>query len=464
MWALAQRAVQQGQQAGLAAVGIAPATPMDSTRRVLEERKRAGLSGGMQFTYRNPARSTDPSRALPGAAALVVGAWPYGPEGRGHAGEGRLAARCRPAGGPRGPAGGRAGAGQGPKGAEGCGGATQLPLRPRGRVARYAWEDHYTGLRAALGQVAGVLEAAGWRARVLVDDNALVDRAAAHRAGLGWFGKNSNILLPGRGSWFVLGSVATDAPLPTGTPVAGTCGPCQHCLQACPTGALVAPGTLDARKCLAWLLQCPGVFPWEHREALGDRIYGCDDCQDVCPVNRLAARRASTAGAGGPGASRPGPGRATNGGTAGAGELALGGEEPPDGSGARAGGRREVDVLDLLAASDQELLQGYGRWYIPRRDPRYLRRNALVVLGNTADGSSPAVESAVRAYLAHDDELLRAHAIWAAARLGRADLVTSARPPLAWGPAPLVQEELARLGQVRPARAGVQGRAGGQGR
>src|SRR5579875_3824590 len=142
MWALAQRAVQQGQQAGLAAVGIAPATPMDSTRRVLEERKRAGLSGGMQFTYRNPARSTDPSRALPGAAALVVGAWPYGPEGRGHAGEGRLAARCRPAGAPgrgRGPRGRRAVAGP-PSYPSGLGGGwLAMPGKTTTRACEPPW-------------------------------------------------------------------------------------------------------------------------------------------------------------------------------------------------------------------------------------------------------------------------------------------------------------------------------------
>ena len=132
--------------------------------------------------------------------------------------------------------------------------------------------------------------AAGWRARVVADDNALVDRAAAERAGLGWFGKNSNILLPGAGSWFLLGSVVTDAPLPTAAPVGDGCGSCRRCLSACPTGALVGPGVLDARRCLAWLLQATGVFPFEFRVALEGRIYGCDDCQDVCPANRLVAR------------------------------------------------------------------------------------------------------------------------------------------------------------------------------
>ena len=250
---LVARLRQRGLELGLSAVGIAPATPMHEARQALEQRKAAGLDGGMQFTYRNPARSTDPGRALPGAAALVVGAWAYG----------------RTAPGP-----------------SDRGGGTE-EARPRGQVARYAWRDYYADLRAALGQLAGLLVEAGWVARVVVDDNALVDRAAATRAGLGWYGKNSNVLLPQRGSWFVLGAVVTDAPLVPGTPVADGCGPCRRCLGACPTGALVEPGVLDARRCLAWLLQAPGVFPFEYRVALGGRIYGCDDCQEVCPPNRV---------------------------------------------------------------------------------------------------------------------------------------------------------------------------------
>src|ERR1019366_2825144 len=118
----------------------------------------------------------------------------------------------------------------------------------------------------------------GWRATVVCDDNALVDRAAAHRAGLGWFGKNSLILLPGLGSWFVLGTVVTDAPLPAvdpseAPPHGDGCRTCSRCLTGCPTGALVAPGVLDARRCLAWLVQEPGSFPEEYRQALGGRIY-----------------------------------------------------------------------------------------------------------------------------------------------------------------------------------------------
>jgi epoxyqueuosine reductase len=344
-----------GRAQGLDAVGVAPAEPFAGTRRHLEERKAQGLHGGMAFTYRKPARSTDPGAALPDARALVVAARSY--------------LRAHPDDVPGSGEGGR---------------------RPVGAVARYAWTDHYRALREGLQVVALSLKAEGWRARVLADDNALVDREAARRAGLGWYGKNANLLLPGQGSWFVLGSVVTDAPLVSEAPepVADGCGSCRRCLDGCPTDAIVAPGVVDARRCLAWLLQVEGPFPDEHRVALGDRLYGCDDCQEVCPPNRRQSRRA--------------------GGSSGDGGEAL---------------EAEVDLLGLLAASDDELLDRHGRWYVPRRQARYLRRNALVVLGNVADPTDPAVAAALGRALADDDPLVRGHAVWAARRLGRTDLL-----------------------------------------
>ena len=329
-----------GLDAGLDAVGIASAEPFTSTRSDLETRKAAGLHGGMAFTYRNPARSSDPARSLPGARALIVGARSY-----------RRAQPARPPG-------------------------------SVGEVARYSWRNHYEPLARALAAVAGHLTALGHRSVVLVDDNALVDRAAAARAGLGWFGKNTNLLLGEHGSWFVLGTVVTDAPLPVdGEPVDDGCGSCTACMPACPTGALVEPGVLDARRCLAWLLEAPGPFPIEYRRALGGRIYGCDECQVVCPPNRLEDRR------------RP---------------------PPPAEDDAEAW----VDLVDLLDLDDEALLHRFGRWYIPQREPRYLRRNALVALGNVGDARDPNVERVIRRAVAGDDPLLREHAEWAAGALG----------------------------------------------
>jgi epoxyqueuosine reductase len=352
---------RSGLGAGLAAVGATSADVLEPARSVLHHRKAQGLHGSMQFTYRNPDRSTEPSRVLAGARSLVVGAYAY------------LRAEPPPAPTP----------GPGPGGGPGAGSAAGQPPAPlEGRVARYAWRDHYAELATGLEAMADLLRHHGWRAEVVADDNALVDRAAAWRAGLGWYGKNANLLLPGAGSWFVLGAVITDAPLPASdAPVPDGCGPCTRCMEACPTEAIVAPGVVDARRCLAWLVQAPGDIPLQYREAVGDRLYGCDDCQEVCPPNRLGERR------------HPAP--------------------PAEGD-----SQAVVDLAWLLDADDDELLDRLGRWYIPRRDPAHLRRNALVVLGNCGDAADGWVVAAVERYRRHADPMLRAHATWAGRRLG----------------------------------------------
>jgi epoxyqueuosine reductase len=348
-----------GVGAGLDVVEVTTAEPFVEVRRTLERRKAEGLHGGMAFTYRQPAKSTDPRVALRDARSLVVGARSYLVDEEG----------VDPGAG------------------------------PVGRVARYAREDHYAALKDGLKAVAVVLKAHGWRARVLADDNAMVDRAAAHRAGVGWWGKNANLLLPGLGSWYVLGSVVTDAPLgASASPIEDRCGACTRCLDGCPTGAITAPGVVDARLCLSWLLQAEGVFPAELRVALGDRIYGCDECQEVCPPNRRAPTR-----------------------------PASGAEQP------------WVHLLALLDGDDASVLARAERWYIPKRELRYVRRNALVVLGNVGDGRDPDVVEALARHLSHEDPLLRAHAVWASRRLGREDLLDA----LGLEDDPLVLAELA---------------------
>jgi epoxyqueuosine reductase len=359
-----------GRQAGLDAVGICDARPFDDAREAIEKRQKLGYSAGMQFTYRNPARSTDPARTMDGVQSMIVGARSY--------------VRA-PIPAPS---------------AESDGAAHQVPAA----VARYSWTDHYLPLRQALSVVAGRLKQDGWRAQVVADDNAVVDRAAAVRAGLGWYGKNTNVLIPEAGSWFVIGSVLTDAPLAgeRPEPVPDGCGTCQRCIDDCPTGAIVAAGQLDARRCLAWLLQAPGVFPVEYRQALGDRIYGCDECQSGCPVNKISVRR-----------------------------------HPPPAAEDHA--QATVDVIALLDSDDAQIEAAIRRWYIPGRELRYVRRNALIVLANTADGADPEVRRVLRGALSDADPIVRSHAVWAASQLGCRDLLTG----LIGDQDPLVQTELA---------------------
>ncbi len=338
-----------GRRAGLAEVGVAPARTLEPARTILHQRKAAGLAGDMQFTYRNPDRSTDPQRSVPGARSLVAGAWSYG--------------RWRKP-------------------------DPEPTTGPYGAVARYSWHEHYGDLEAALQPIADRLTRSGYRARIVADTNALVDRNVAWSAGIGWYGKNSNLLLPGRGSWFVLGAVVTDAELePTGPPVNDGCGSCNQCIEDCPTDAIVAPGVVDATRCLAWIVQAGGSIPPAYREAIGDRLYGCDDCQDVCPPNRSAER-----------------------------------EQGEDGPLAMLE-RTMVDLCWLLTASDDDIAARHGRWYIAERNIDFVRRTALVVLGNVADPTDDGIVEILRRYLTGPQPLLRAHAVWAARRLGRADLL-----------------------------------------
>ena len=334
-----------GRNSGLHQVGVASAEVLHRARQALNERKSQGLHNQMQFTYRNPNRSTDPTAALPSAKSVIVGALSY---------------------------------------------STQMPEQPEklsARVARYVWSDYYAQLRESLRQIAKQLESDGFRAVVLADDNSIVDREVAYQAGLGWFGKNSNLLIAGAGSYFVLGCVVTNASLVVAEkPVEDGCGSCRRCLDNCPTQAIIAPGVIDANKCLAWLLQKPGVFDRDFRVALGDRLYGCDDCQEVCPPTVRFEKRTSV----------------------------IADEPVKHDDRANAW----VSVQKILLADDESLLKEFGAWYIANRDPKWLRRNALVILGNIGDADDKLVVELLQKYCNHGDAILRSHAVWAAARLG----------------------------------------------
>jgi len=163
------------------------------------------------------------------------------------------------------------------------------PGARRGILSRSAWgRDYHEVLRDRLGRLEAWLRerAPELRALSMTDTGALVDRAVAERAGIGWSGKNCSIITPEFGSWVYLGEMITNLPLPPDAPVTEMCGECTKCLDACPTGALVGPGELNAQACVSYLTQTKGFLSDAQMRKIGNRLYGCDTCQIVCPVNR----------------------------------------------------------------------------------------------------------------------------------------------------------------------------------
>ncbi|MDX6539884.1 MAG: epoxyqueuosine reductase [Gaiellales bacterium] len=242
------------------------------------------------------------------------------------------------------------------------------PEGPVGRMPRYAWSDPYAPLRERLTALADRLRAHGARCSVFVDSNHHVDRAAAVSSGLAFWARNTMAIVPGEGSFVALGAIVTDAELdPADDLVPPGCGSCTLCLEACPTDALIEPGVLDATRCLSTTTQSRHPVPDEHAVALEDRVYGCDICQDVCPWNAGPARRRA--------------------------DLA---EEPA----------AWVSLADWLEVPDDELLARHAHLYVPDRDVRYLRRNALIALGN----APAAGRELARPYADDPDPQLRAAA------------------------------------------------------
>lgn len=163
------------------------------------------------------------------------------------------------------------------------------PGEYRGMVSRAAWGiDYHHVLRKKLKQLEEFItkERPGSRCESMVDTGGLSDRAVAERAGLGWIGKNTNLITPEFGSWVYLGEMITDIPFPPDSPIEEGCGDCTLCLDHCPTGAFEQPGQLNSQKCLAFLTQVKHFIPDPYREKIGNRVYGCDTCQQVCPKNR----------------------------------------------------------------------------------------------------------------------------------------------------------------------------------
>jgi epoxyqueuosine reductase len=317
---------------GIDAVGAAAAAPYEETEQHIRARRALGLFADMRFTMAQPEVSCHPESLLPDARSVIS------------------AALCYFAPGPE-------------------------PVAGEGRLPRYAWYEAYAELREKLDSLGRRL---GGRYRVLVDANQHVDREGAARAGVGFYGKNTMLITRRHGSWVVLGTLVTDVEIEPSPALDLDCGDCRLCIDACPTGALDEPGTLDATRCLSYWTQSSEPIPEPYRMPIGGMVYGCDICQDVCPWNRGIEKRRAT-------------------------------YEPP------ASSEPTVSLADWLDPERDDLSVRYDRLYVPRNDARYLRRNALVALGNTDD---PEQARLAEPYAAGDDELLREHAEWALARLG----------------------------------------------
>jgi epoxyqueuosine reductase len=256
--------------------------------------------------------------------------------------------------------------------------------QPAGPIARYArGDDYHVVMRDKLGQLGAWFEAethGAARTRAYVDTGPVLERDLARRAGLGWFGKNTNLINPALGSFFFIGALFTDAILEPDAPFeADRCGSCTRCLDACPTQAFTAPRSLDATRCIAYLtIELKGEIPLELRPAIGELVYGCDICQDVCPWNVRFSRDVT--------------------------EPALQPHED----------RIAPEAAELLALTDHEWRARFGKSAMTRAKRRGLARNAAVALGNRLDRSTiPALMAA-----ANDDPdpLVRSHAAWALAQ------------------------------------------------
>ncbi len=288
-------------EVGLDAIGAARAEPYTGTERHIRERRARGLFADMRFTMARPEESCHPETLLPGARTVVSAAlcyWLPEPE--------------RPAG--------------------------------SGRLPRYTWFDAYAVLREKLDELGRRI---GGTYRVLVDANQHVDREAAARSGVGFYGKNTLLITRRHGSWVVLGTLVTDTELEPTSPLDADCGECRLCIDACPTRALDEPGTLDATKCLSYWTQSEHAMPPEYEAAVGAQVYGCDICQDVCPWNRGVEKRRAA--------------------------EALPADAEP-----------HVSLADWLNADPVELRRRYARLYVPRNDGRLLQRNARIAAANDA--------------------------------------------------------------------------------
>ena len=354
---LKQSVLATARDCGFDLAGVTSADDFEADRQAALERIREGRMDGLQwYTESRVLRGTSPSDLLPGARSIICLGLSYWAED------------------------------------ESPGDASAVrengPSPARGRVARYAWvRDYHRVMKRRMREFVRTLErqlTSEVAARWYVDDGPMLDRAAANRAGIGWFGKSSNILTPAFGSWVFLGQVITDLDLQPDPPLKKSCGECVRCIDDCPTGAIVAPYVVDNARCISYLtIENRGAIPRELRPLMHDWIFGCDICQDVCPVNRKA--------------------------------RIAGQPLPPPRSMAETGPLALLDLVELLEMSEAQFRQRFAGTSIMRAKRKGMQRNACVALGNSGDKAAvPALAAALR----NEEPVVRSHAAWALGRIG----------------------------------------------
>jgi len=345
---LTERIKQWGTELGFQRVGITDTQLADHERR-LERWLQDGFHGDMGYMARHGRRRSRPAELVPGTLRVISARMDY------------LHTSAQP--------------------------AEELLQEPdKALISRYALgRDYHKVLRQRLQRLASRIEQeiGPFGYRVFVDSAPVLEKALAEKAGLGWIGKHSNLLDRRAGSWFFIGEIYTDLPLPADTPADNHCGDCTRCIGGCPTGAIVEPYRVDARRCISYLtIELKGPIPEELRPLMGNRIYGCDDCQLVCPWNRFAQFSQET-------------------------DFAP---------------RHELDtasLLQLFAWTEKEFLQRTEGSAIRRAGYPGWLRNIAVALGNAEPADADDHRAIVAALLARSDDLsalVREHVEWALQR------------------------------------------------
>ncbi len=337
---LARNIKRWGAQLGFQQIGVTD-TDLSQAEGHLTRWLERGRHGQMRYMSRHGLRRSRPGDLVPGTIRVISARMDYWPEGRRDA--------CAVLADPR-----------------------------LGFVSRYALgRDYHKLIRKRLQRLAErTAEAVGpFGYRVFTDSAPVLEKALAEKAGLGWIGKHTNVINKTSGSWFFLGEIYTDLPLPVDSAAENHCGSCTACMPACPTGAIVAPYELDARRCISYLtIELRGAIPPQLRSLIGNRVFGCDDCQLACPWNRFA--------------------RATR--------------EPDFSPRAQLSDRQ---LIELFCWTQQEFATNTAGSAIRRIGYECWLRNIAVALGNAP--TSPAVVAALEARTDDPSDLVREHVAWA---------------------------------------------------